>query len=105
MNKRHPPKPRIGLFSVEYVTGRGYFVFDPDALPVAGPFNEKANALTNMEKRQAAADAVTRRGPRACMRCGQTFASEGIHNRMCNPCRAAGLDMVPCSFPARRRRA
>ena len=24
---------------------------------------------------------------RACLRCGNTFASEGAHNRLCNPCR------------------
>ncbi len=27
---------------------------------------------------------------RHCMRCGQQFASEGWHNRLCRPCRSRG---------------
>lgn len=29
-----------------------------------------------------------KRGPRACLGCGKTFESEGIHNRMCSCCRS-----------------
>lgn len=27
---------------------------------------------------------------RACLKCGAEFASEGAHNRMCDPCRSIG---------------
>ncbi|MDJ0631081.1 MAG: hypothetical protein QNJ44_22680 [Rhodobacter sp.] len=32
---------------------------------------------------------------RACLTCGETFLSEGPHNRMCKSCRAKGDDLVP----------
>ena len=28
---------------------------------------------------------------RACLRCGSDFRSAGKHNRLCDPCRGAGL--------------
>lgn len=31
---------------------------------------------------------------RQCMRCGQQFASEGWHNRLCRPCRNRGSQGV-----------
>lgn len=31
--------------------------------------------------------ARTRRGHRPCLCCGTTFLSEGLHNRLCDPCR------------------
>ena len=36
---------------------------------------------------------------RPCMRCGVNFASEGPHNRMCDPCRtfADGLSPFACA--------
>jgi hypothetical protein len=28
-----------------------------------------------------------KRGPRPCLSCRKTFVSEGLHNRLCDPCR------------------
>ena len=32
---------------------------------------------------------------RPCLCCGRTFRSEGIHNRLCTPCRAGADDLPP----------
>jgi hypothetical protein len=62
--------------------GTGYAVFRGWAR-VRGPFNSRdiaLSALTAMER-------ADRLHPRACLCCGDTFDSEGPHNRMCNACR------------------
>lgn len=33
---------------------------------------------------------TAKRGARPCLCCGRVFDSEGIHNRLCNPCRLRG---------------
>jgi hypothetical protein len=33
--------------------------------------------------------------PRTCMTCGETFQSEGAHNRMCEPCRRMSREISP----------
>ena len=35
-----------------------------------------------------------RQQPRPCLCCGQTFPSEGAHNRMCTDCRRLDMGMM-----------
>jgi len=80
------PKPGLARFRVEYDGGRGYDVIDPDGRVVAKVGNRDM-ALNRAEALQRAADTAAKRGPRPCLCCGREFDSEGIHNRMCTPCR------------------
>lgn len=80
------PKPAFARYRVEYEPGRGYAIVDPDGTIVARQGNRDM-ALTRAEALQRQADAAAKRGPRACLCCGATFQSEGIHNRMCSNCR------------------
>lgn len=92
------PAPRFARYRVEYVPGKGHAVFDPDG-------NQTHRGLTAShahqvcEELQMAWNAVRKIGPRACLCCGTTFVSEGIHHRMCSDCRGladplAGYGMV-----------
>lgn len=96
------PGPR---YRVDYVAGRGYLVIDPDGRPCAGPFKDENKALMSRDGKQAAADAKAKRGPRACMACGHSFRSEGIHNRLCPDCTYRGCDPDPFLSAVIRRRA
>ena len=83
-------KPAAGAFTVEYRHGRGYAVVDPYGHVRGGYHATWDAAATQRDHLQRAADVAAKRGPRACMCCGVQFASEGIHNRLCNPCRGLG---------------
>lgn len=87
------PAPACARYRVEYVSGRGYFVADPEGRFVSGPWHGRDAAETRRHELQAVLDIAKRRGPRACLCCGRQFDSEGIHNRMCTPCRGRG-DML-----------
>ncbi|MEZ5752846.1 MAG: hypothetical protein R3D60_13075 [Paracoccaceae bacterium] len=52
-------------------------------------FRTRAEAEAWLARELAKRDAP-KVGPRPCLRCGKTFHSEGVHNRMCNPCRGMG---------------
>lgn len=85
---RHPGPQRRG-FQVEYRPHpvRGYVVIDPEGRPQSAIYGNRDTAVTRAESLQRHADAAARRGPRACLCCGATFDSEGIHNRLCPGCR------------------
>lgn len=68
--------------------GRGVVVRRGDAI-VAGPFHSR-------EMAEMAIDVIERRGrqrARPCLSCGQTFMSEGPHNRMCESCKTAAHEI------------
>lgn len=77
-----------GRYRVEYQPGRGYAVMNPDGRMVIEPTPAEAIAQAACAQLQAQADRLARRGPRPCLCCGEVFDSEGIHNRLCDPCRA-----------------
>jgi len=81
------PKPGVGTFKVEHVSSFGYVVVDRDGRHVTGFTKSHEQAKSWRDDKQRAADKQAKRGPRPCLRCGATFESQGIHNRMCNPCR------------------
>lgn len=63
------------------------------------PFCANELAAERERKRlQEAFDKRVKRGMRPCLRCGSTFHSEGIHNRLCGGCKshanALGRDMA-----------
>lgn len=84
------PKPGFARYRAEYdpATSR-FFVVDPEGCRVWGP-GAQALAEIKRDALQAVLDTAAKRGPRKCLCCGKGFASEGIHNRMCDPCRARG---------------
>jgi hypothetical protein len=89
-------------FVVELIRGQGYAVFDlaGKRLTEPTPFHPVADRQRSAFQREA--DRKAKRGPRACLRCRHAFESEGIHNRMCAPCRlqATADSDAPFSFGA-----
>lgn len=73
----------------------GYVVCDPDGEVVSEPVTFKLQADRLRDEKQRAADAKAKRGPRRCMKCEREFDSEGIHNRLCNPCRQSADPLDP----------
>lgn len=82
------PKPAFARFTAKEVKHFGHAVFDPEGLRVSDYMPFRLQAETRRAQLQREADAKAKRGPRACMCCGETFDSEGIHHRLCNGCRA-----------------
>lgn len=80
------PKPVHSRYRAEYATGRGFEIIDPTGR-VIGREQNRAIALNRADALQKEADTAAKRGPRPCLCCGREFHSDGIHNRMCNPCR------------------
>lgn len=76
-------------FDAAYVGG-AFRVLDFDGRPLAKGFLTLDAARTERDRLQAAEDLRRKRGPRACMCCGQTFQSDGIHHRLCATCGAQG---------------
>jgi hypothetical protein len=89
-------------FVVELIRGQGYAVFDLAGKRLSEPTPFRPVAERQRSTLQAEADRKAKRGPRACLRCGHGFESEGIHNRMCTPCRAGATadSAAPFSFGA-----
>lgn len=62
--------------------GQGWAVFDGDA-QLTRTYScsySAAGAATRLERQ-------SREQARACLTCGETFVSEGPHNRLCSRCR------------------
>ena len=94
---------------VERSPGRGYEVLGFDVMsPI---FPNRLEAERWLRAQQAALPASRREQTRPCITCGEEFTSQGAHNRMCDPCRAAarndsafyGLAFGPSRSVARRR--
>ncbi len=66
---------------------RGWFVAGPDGTPVTGVYGSRDLALVRMGELQDLAESAGQRMRRACMCCGVSFQSAGIHNRLCPECR------------------
>lgn len=94
-------------FHVEKIAGV-FRVVNPEGKLLNPPFACRNAAVDAAERWQAEADRRAKRGPRPCMCCGRTFDSEGIHNRLCAPCRSQGearSSGVPANAAAKVRRA
>lgn len=81
------PAPRHARYRIEYLSRAGYVIHAPDGRHIGKPFRCRELAKERCDALQAEADRKAKRGPRACMSCGHTFFSEGIHNRLCGHCR------------------
>lgn len=80
------PKPSARP-QVQYICGKGYAIVDARGIAISGFEHDKERLRARLAKITAEADAKAKRGPRPCLCCGSSFASEGIHNRLCNSCR------------------
>lgn len=99
----HLPKPGLAKFKVQYARG-AYHVLSPEGDVVSGPFTDHNKAQMACDSRQKAVDSKSKKGPRSCLCCGETFASEGVHNRLCTGCRGYAHDTQAYSFINPRRR-
>ena len=101
MGTENHSKPEFGKYRVEYLPGRGHYVVDPDGNRVTG-FDSRGRMKDICATKQRASELAKGRKQRPCMCCGETFASEGVHNRRCNPCRsrASNDDVIQFSFGA-----
>lgn len=62
----------------------------------AGAVRLRRDKLQRLTREAADAERrASRRRTRPCMRCSNSFESEGSHNRMCNPCRAFANGLSP----------
>ena len=86
MGAENHSKPDAALFRVEFMPGRGHYVVDPMGQRCS-IYESSGRAEDIRHKKQTAFDAAKKRKARACLCCGQSFQSEGSHNRMCDPCR------------------
>lgn len=102
MGTENHSKPALERFTVRHVPLKGYVVVAPDGAFVSSFTHSKDMAEQAREAKQRAADARTKRGQRRCLTCGDQFMSEGIHNRMCAPCRSRSShdEAIPFSFGA-----
>lgn len=71
-----------------------HHVYGPDG-SLYGTYATRAQAGATAGIQQKQDDRSARRMTRPCMTCGKSFASEGIHNRMCPSCRGLGEGAVP----------
>lgn len=99
MSKEQHAKPGLAAYSVRYRAGGIWVVIAPNGGVTGDQFATKEQAMSRAVELQAKADLAKRKGPRACMTCGDEFLSEGVHNRMCSHCRAYGQDALGLSNP------
>lgn len=95
-------------YVVARVTGRGWVVLDPSRRPCGGLYPSRDGAQKRCDSLNAELDRRRKRGPRACLCCGQTFVSEGFHNRLCGSCRQrsdGGSLTIAANSTAKVRRA
>jgi len=80
-------RPNVGkTFLLRQRTG-GWFIIHENGTTHSGPFTLHNAAENERRKLQLAANQRAKIGPRPCITCGNTFQSEGSHNRMCSLCR------------------
>ena len=86
-----PPqvRPNDG-WTLDYAQGHGYFVIDPKGRKASGFFSRRAEAEDRRDELRRQADLKAKKGKRPCMCCGRTFDSDGVHNRLCHPCKVRG---------------
>ena len=82
-------------FEILYTPGQGYAVFDEDGVRISGynPPHEAVAGILERKRAKSARDAGRRN--RNCLCCGAVFASQGIHNRLCRPCRGRSQVLDP----------
>ena len=74
-------------YAVRRYGAEGWGVIGPDGRRAGPVAPDHAAAEARRAALQAEADAKAKRGTRACLCCGASFESQGIHNRLCTPCR------------------
>lgn len=90
---RSSPESRPGFARWRAVqVGEGLFaVWRPDGTRY-GSYSTFAQAVGIAEDRQKADDARARKMERRCMCCREQFWSDGLHNRLCSPCRGRSAE-------------
>ena len=97
-------KPGAARYTVQRLNN-AYAVLTPEGRSAEVGIAFKAEAERRRDALQRLADQAAKRGPRACMCCGNGFPSDGVHNRLCDGCRRRNDASLPAGFPARRRTA
>ena len=92
-------KPECGKYTVRYMFGAGYAVFDPDGNRVGETMAEERQANGYPKAMKTRADRAAKKAQRPCITCRTVFASEGIHNRICLSCRGrSDADLAPAQL-------
>lgn len=106
MSKEIHAKPSLSEFTVRLRANGIWVVIKPDGGVTGDQFDSKRQAEARARELQIKLDAEKRKGPRACITCGDEFLSEGVHNRMCSCCRRSGGDALgwPVSLTSGRAR-
>jgi hypothetical protein len=86
-------KPKNARYVVRRHEKLGFAVFSPEGVQVTEWVEREGAAVTRQKQLQTAADKRAKKQTRECITCKAEFLSEGIHNRMCNGCRARGGDV------------
>lgn len=86
-------KPHNAKYVTRHDPELGYAVWSPEGERVTDWTIREGAAITRMKQLQVIADKKARKQVRACMCCRKSFESEGIHNRLCPPCRQHGRDI------------
>lgn len=102
-DENNNPKPSTRP-QMLYFSGKGYAIVGPDGRRVSGFYSDRDKAQERLAAMRAEDDARAKRGPRPCMCCGETFRSEGIHNRLCDSCRRREVAPDPLASGYRRGR-
>jgi hypothetical protein len=72
-----------------------------DNARIAALMNRSEKAIAVARSRLKLAPAITGRTHRPCMCCRRSFASEGKHNRLCDPCREVAANEYGVDFYVR----
>lgn len=99
---------RVGArYTVERLANSGYMVLDPRGQRASEPIRFRAAAEQLAHELQVKADMAAKKGPRACLCCGTTFDSLGVHHRLCHHCRHrdAGEQSYGYALPRGRKSA
>ena len=87
-------KPKAEVWGMEFLPGRGWRLIDPHGRRQNAFYASADRAATALEGAQSRTDKARKRIDRPCLCCRSVFASEGIHNRLCDRCRRLG-DALP----------
>lgn len=88
------------------IGGGGHYRIYDAGRPITGKYSQFALAEARLLNIRQQRERDRKSKVRPCLTCGQTFKSEGAHNRMCDGCRSrarSGMADLPVSAPREGR--